>query len=230
MIRRIAPVHFDQVFRKPRAGETWESIPAEKRADEELTKRIVGSGSELSGVVNWLVEGMLGYLWLGGLGEPEAVEAHRQDMKEDLSNVHEFITEMLAEGYLKRVELDSDGKREVPIYKCLGVMEAHKAYKTWCVLNEIDKPRGRKQMSADLTADYTLDKKTVRAGGARGATVFDGLAWEHHATEYVDGREQQHDFYTRYMLADGKVEFDSRGVCRLSSGQNSTLPRFGDGL
>ena len=85
LYRRIAPIEFSQVFRKPEGHETWDDIPLEEQADENLTEKILEQESERSGILNWIIEGLMMYLESGTLGEPSGIGAFRGEMKEDLS-------------------------------------------------------------------------------------------------------------------------------------------------
>jgi putative DNA primase/helicase len=196
LMRRIAPVHFAVQRRAPGPGERWEDIPEDQRIDKSLTERIIASQQERSGVINWLVRGLIEYLVMDGIGEPPGVAAHREVMKKSLSTVAEFVGDLTEHGYLVK---DAAG---VPKSRTVGVKELYQAYLTWCTLNDVERPRGQRHFKGDLVANFTTGGETSKGGGKRGH-VFDRLSWWCSEDWYGPGGDPKSDPYTALMASGG---------------------------
>ena len=192
LLRRIAPIRFEQIFRLPEGVEKLEDVPEEERADKNLTNKILDSETERSGIINWLVEGLLDYLEAGGIGEPEGVSSRRTEMKGSISNSYEFVYDLLENGFL--VE---NKDKSIPKYKTVGIDELHAAYETWCVDNDYTHPKGRGNFSGELAPDYSTAKKPTARPGAWGGKVLDRLAWWCWETWYEDPANKGWDPYTK---------------------------------
>lgn len=139
--------------------------------DPDLVKKIVGS--ELPGVMNWIIQGIREYRSLG-LKEPqevvEAVKSHRVDV----DPVSQFITEGASDGYIK---ID----KELKIHS----HQLYTIFSNWCRDNSIT-PLGARRFALRLTAlrfGQGKDRQGIRTRsgigvGTRGAGGTMSQGWE----------------------------------------------------
>jgi len=89
-------------------------IPKEER-DKRLPQKLA---AERSGILNWLIDGLLDYLNNGGLRPPEAVTAATEEYRDESDDLGRFIREAL------------DVKLK-PEYE-VAFADLYKAYEVWC--------------------------------------------------------------------------------------------------
>ena len=92
--KRVHPIEFPNRFRSPGPGETWDDIPVAERENPDLQRNILESETEKSGILNWLLEGLRGFVE-EGVAEPEEIAAHRVVMKTTLNSAHDWFQEWL---------------------------------------------------------------------------------------------------------------------------------------
>lgn len=191
MIRRIHPVEFSVQFRFPGVGEEWEDVPAEQRADPNLTSKIIGSEVERSGVLNWLLEGLRMYLE-EGIGETSEVVRAREVMVRGMSEPLEWLGQMLEEGVLVQAP---KGSTAIPIKYTIGLKIAYNLFMNWRMENEEFGPYKLK------TFRTQIGNEASNFGPAglkrRGYTLSTG-----EGNEYVLDRLAWADWQERYR-ADG---------------------------
>ena len=193
LVQRIAPIKFPKSYVLPfkdAAGEdVWpEGTPEDQRADKHLSERIRASEDELSGVLNWLLEGLQMYL-RDGLGETDAIRAERLLMESDNSLVVSWLEARVAEGVLGRLTLEEAARHG----KALGSVVAKKdrvllkeAWHDFCAWyadegygeggRGSDKPPiGKMTFSKVLGKKASSTKEPASLAGA--GTGFDLLFW-----------------------------------------------------
>lgn len=122
--RRVKPIHFPMNFSESTSRELG------------LSKKIVST--ELSGVFNWVLEGVREYLRIG-LAEPAETTAAIADYRAEVDPVQTFLTEGVDEG---RITLDPESK--------IKPGDLRKAYLDWCVNNGVRHPVGERKFSQRL--------------------------------------------------------------------------------
>jgi putative DNA primase/helicase len=101
-----------------------------------LSKKIIST--ELSGVFNWVLEGVREYLRIG-LAEPAETTAAIADYRAEVDPVQTFLTEAVDEG---RIILDPDSK--------IKPGDLRRAYLNWCENNGVRYPVGERKFSQRL--------------------------------------------------------------------------------
>lgn len=104
IINRIAPIKFPKSFVKPdkdeHGNDIWpEGVPVDQRADINLADRIRESEEEMSGILNWLLEGLQMYL-RDGLGETDAIRRERSAMEQDSSMAVQWLEARKEDGII----------------------------------------------------------------------------------------------------------------------------------
>lgn len=186
MVRRIHPIPFTQRFRFPEAGETWDDIPEAERADRDLTNRILDSEQERSGIVNWLVAGLVGYL-REGLAEPASVAAERVVMTRSMSGPTEFVWSLLDSGQLVR---DPDGLTQMC---AVGLRELHELYVAQAEMDGVKSAqianmktfKGKvAPIGSRRSADHLPRRHKATPGSSDTSYVFERLAWSDWKTRH----------------------------------------------
>jgi phage/plasmid-associated DNA primase len=172
-IMRVVPIPFTRVFRRPDPlkMETWESIPPDERADVTLEDRILTSSIELSGVLNWLLEGLRGYV-AEGLVEPRAISMVRQSLVEGQSNAVAWLEDQIRSGRV--LELPPGHVK----YASIGVKELHDIYQAEVGDVEAVSQRAFKAQVGERGRSHSGRITRVRPSGGRlDEDVFDKLFW-----------------------------------------------------
>lgn len=173
-IMRVVPIPFTQVFRRPDPlrSETWESIPAAERADITLEDRILNSSPEMTGVLNWLLAGLDGYV-REGVVEPVAISQARQGMVEGQSGTVAWLEDQLRSGLV--VEMPPGAVK----YAAIGVHELFDRYER--DVGDVDAVSQRafkKQISErGLSRPGSRCTRGKASGGQPDGDVFDRLFW-----------------------------------------------------
>lgn len=199
---RLKIITFDQVFLKPTSEMPEEDIPEGRRAIPRLGRKIAASEEELSGVLNWLVEGLKLYLAEGVDTPPEGVEKMTAVMAADISQHVRWLRERLDEGVLMQLSekeattalpRGSTGSAASvgipPKNQRVLVLQAWEDYKAWCADQDIpDKYRGKM---------VEFKKEIARSGGSSSREPtklgssgqgFDRLYWAEWESGYT-GRD-----------------------------------------
>lgn len=113
---RVKPILFDQVF----VDSNGEALQRDCR---NLGEKMAAEEPEV--ILNWLLEGLKSYRERG-LDAPQQVAQWRDNYRDDVDSVRQFINEAPDEG---RIEL-GEGKTAT-------VREMHRAYAAWCADNSI---------------------------------------------------------------------------------------------
>lgn len=180
LVERIHPIHFPHQFLRPTRERPKESIPAESLADMSLKERILGSEEELSGVLNWLLEGLR--LWFEeGMAEPLGVSAMRGDMEVQQSFPLQWLMEGGARGNLvlltEEQARDKGVGAEYPELYRVRSLEAYHDFLVWW--EEQGYARGKnpgpRAFQNDVKTRGTLDGNMLKAGS--GLMTYDRLAW-----------------------------------------------------
>lgn len=117
---------------------------------------------EAPGILNWCLEGLAGYLELGGLGAPERVRLAGQTYREDEDTLDQFIVDTF----------ERDGER-----RWLPNKVIHGLFEAWCAGQGIKQVRSMISLGQDLErAGFTRDSKTkkVKWPWPRGTQVVRG--------------------------------------------------------
>lgn len=142
LVNRIAPVKFPHTFVTPDldadGSEVWpDGVPVGQRADLGLKERIIGSDEEMSGVLNWLLEGLRMYL-RDGLGEPGSVRDMRGEMELENSLVLTWLDARIEAAVFHTLTLEEAGMHGlatgapgVPLSKRLTLKDAWADFTTW---------------------------------------------------------------------------------------------------
>ena len=104
IIQRIAPIKFPKSYVKPDkdsdGNDVWpDGVPEDQRADIYLADRIRGSEEEMSGVLNWLLDGLRLYL-RDGLGETDWIRSERSAMEQDSSMAVQWLEARKEDGVI----------------------------------------------------------------------------------------------------------------------------------
>ena len=191
--KRVHPIEFPNRFRSPGPGETWEDIPVAERENTDLQREIIENETERSGILNWLLEGLRGFVE-EGVAEPSEIAAHRVVMKTTLNSAHDWFQEWLTD---KRIVQYPTGNTDLPKVYSLGVKEAHEAYEDWCRDEGVDDDDMliQKSFKRALQQDglhrpdtgfRRRGKEVVTADGWKvgNTDVFDRLAWSDWRQRY----------------------------------------------
>lgn len=173
LIERLVGISFPKSYLSPKGTQTWDDIPEDRRADDTLAERIMTSGEERSGVFNWLLEGLRGYLE-EGLVLPASVLEARAEMVADMSPSVAMVQMLLAEGHLltgaalvaagvhATEKLTAGDLRQAMLY------HAEKQHE------DVKHVPGPRTISADVAGTFSEGGKSKKV--TRGAS-FTELAW-----------------------------------------------------
>jgi putative DNA primase/helicase len=194
LVARIAPVRFPKSYVLPEGDEggvpVWpEGTPEDQRADKHLSERIRASEEEMSGVLNWLLEGLRMFL-REGLNEPDAVREERGAMEKDSSLVVTWLEAAKEDGIIGELTLaeaalhGAAAGSVVPKKDRVTVREAWDDFCHWYEEEGYGEggrgsgkpPIGKNTFSRVLGKKGSSEKKAVLLGG--GKTGYDLLYWK----------------------------------------------------
>ena len=136
---RVKPIKFGEVFVNS-MGETL------RPEDRNLGERMAAEEPEV--ILNWLLEGLKNYRERG-LDAPEQITQWRDDYRDDVDTVRQFLHEAPGEGRIEIAE-----KASVP------VRQMHLAYRSWCADNEVT-PLGMRKFNERVeSAGYQKHRKS----------------------------------------------------------------------
>lgn len=113
---RVKPIKFGQVF-VDHMGE------ALSEADRNLGEKMAAEEPEV--ILNWVLQGLKSYRERG-LDAPQQIAQWRDDYRDEVDTVRQFLNEAPSEG---RVALGED--------KAVTVRQLHLAYAAWCTDNQV---------------------------------------------------------------------------------------------
>ena len=181
LVERIHPINFPMQFLRPTRDRPQESIPLEHRADLKLKDSILNSDEELSGVLNWLLDGLR--LWFEeGMAEPAGVTAMRGDMEVAQSFALQWLVGGGARGNLKilseKEARDKGSDADVPEVYRVKSTEAFHDFLAWWEEQGYAKGKhpGPRKFSEEISTRATLEGKPMK--DRRGVMTYDRLAWE----------------------------------------------------
>lgn len=141
--RRVKPVHFPNTFFK-------DNVPTANR-EKGLSDRIIAT--ELDGVFNWVLEGVLSYQAIG-LKDPDSMSQAVKDYREDSDPVLGFLNEALADGQLIAEETAE-----------ISMTDFYRMFSDWSRDNGVLRPMGKNKVGVRLeNLGYVAHKGT---GGVR---------------------------------------------------------------
>jgi putative DNA primase/helicase len=120
---RVKPIYFGQVF----VDSEGQALNPE---DRNLGERMAREEPEV--ILNWVLEGLKQYRERG-LDAPPQIAQWRDEYRQQVDSVHQFLTEAPDEG---RIEISPE--------KTVSVREFHKAYAAWCSDNSVPALGSRK--------------------------------------------------------------------------------------
>lgn len=154
LLNRIKPIRFPKSFsRDPDA-------PPELRAEPRLGEYL---GYERSGILRWLISGLLAFRDQGLGEEPESVRQARIEMSIQIDVALEWLDEMVTEGTILEVGGD------VPLTHCMTTASAFTAFTSWCDMNRERNPPGRNKFISRIGRVHPVKKSYGRR--------FTGLQW-----------------------------------------------------
>lgn len=161
---RIKPVSFPYSFSDDPGA------PAEIRKDVTLRDRIIDG--ELSGVLNWVLEGLTSYLD-ESLVDHSEMTARRERMIDEIESPFRFISELMEDGVLVT---DSDASYN----SCASVKAAFDRYVSWCDSVHERGQYGLHRFSAVVQRRYPLTNSPIGGRGKRftGLRIADEERWE----------------------------------------------------
>lgn len=163
ILERFATVDFPHQFFD--RTELPEDLGPDYLKDWDLEKKLE---SQLSGILNWVMNGALTYLAEGGVYAPESVRLHRVQQYVEGSSVIQWIEEIQA-GQSASVEWNV----EAAPGSCMRVGDLYQDYVMWCA-EENEEARGRKTFSAEVQEH--LGVQAIRNNRFRIPTLVSKLA------------------------------------------------------
>jgi phage/plasmid-associated DNA primase len=192
MVKRVAPVHFPVTFLTPGRDMPAEDIPPGRLAIPDLDDRICRSDEEMSGVLNWLIEG-LALFFKEGLQEPDSIEEMRMEMEADSSQAIRWLRDRMQDDVIGQLSLDEIEDRGSvshgdipPKAQRMQVSDAYADYKAWCTEQEIGSKyrQGKINFARDIAkSGGSSTSKTVKLPS--GQSGFDRLYWKAWRSGYT---------------------------------------------
>lgn len=157
--RRVKPIQFPNSFFQ-------DNRPTANR-EKGLADRIITT--ELAGVFNWIIEGVLAYR-ATGLKDPDSMTKAVREYREDSDPVLGFVNEAIAEGSL----IARDGAE-------ISMTDFYRMFSEWSRDNGIQRPMGKNKVGVRLEALGYVARK-----GSKGIRVRVGL--EANPNRWLAGR------------------------------------------
>ena len=151
----------------------------EEHEQDKSLKAVLADPENLSGILNWAVEGYKLYK-LEGLGEPGEVLAATAQYRQDSDRFSQFIDAWLEEGK------DEDGSP----YE-VSCKAAYRVYSRWC--DDMNyRPDNYKNFRAAMEKVYRVERKRPKAGGEAGLAMIIGV---HLRSEEVGAEEDEGEVF-----------------------------------
>ena len=135
---RVKPIKFGQIF----VDDMGEALSAE---DRNLGEKMAAEEPEV--ILNWVLEGLKSYRQRG-LDAPQQITQWRDDYRDEVDTVRQFLTEAPNEG---RVAIGED--------KAVTVRQLHLAYAAWCADNQVPALGMRKFNKSMESAGFEKHKR-----------------------------------------------------------------------
>lgn len=152
ILERFATVEFPHQF--------YDKVELPEGVSEEFLKDRSLEGAlleEMDGILTWVMNGALVYLYESGVYTPEAIRMYRVQQYVEGSTVIQWLQDIQA-GDNVGIEWDSAAQ----VSECMSVADLHHEYVMWCAA-EGEEPRGRKNFSREVQ-EY-LGVQTARVRG-----------------------------------------------------------------
>lgn len=153
LLNRIKPIVFPKSFKRDPAA------PPEQQAELRLSEYL---SYERSGILRWLVQGLLSYREKGLGNEPLAVRAARIEMSLQIDPVLEWLQEEMDGGHI----VVEDG---LPVSHYMDAAKAYNRFLMWCGENNDRNPPRKQTFIARVRRLYPTQKS--------GLHRFVGIRW-----------------------------------------------------
>lgn len=172
LLERVSLINFPHQFLD------GDEVPEELRMDKSLGEKLLAEGS---GILNWLIWGMLWFLDEGIEATAQIID-NRRDAQASGSTALQWIQEFVDDGWL--VVLDESESAITPNSHFIGIKDSYDQYKIWAEEAGEKYKMSRKFFSKDIQARYGT---AVTSSGMRFPRLVWTQAWMDRHTAPAQG-------------------------------------------